>query len=66
MSVGGWFVDRFDVSWVLAAGFVMWSLAIAATALLTLNASAGSAQVDFAKSKSGSYGNRQKSLVVVA
>jgi len=30
----GWFVDRFDVNRVLAAGFVVWSLATAATGLV--------------------------------
>jgi hypothetical protein len=34
MPVGGWFVDLFDVSWVLAAGFVMWSLVIGGTGLV--------------------------------
>jgi ACS family D-galactonate transporter-like MFS transporter len=33
MAVSGWLVDRFDVNWVLAAGFVLWSLATAATGL---------------------------------
>lgn len=33
MVVSGWLVDRFDVNWVLAAGFVLWSLATAATGL---------------------------------
>ena len=27
----GWLVDRFDVNWVFAAGFLVWSLATAAT-----------------------------------
>jgi ACS family D-galactonate transporter-like MFS transporter len=30
----GWLVDRFDVKWVFAAGFFVWSMATAATALL--------------------------------
>ncbi|HVN19918.1 MAG TPA: MFS transporter [Dongiaceae bacterium] len=30
----GWLVDRFDVKWVLAAGFVLWSAATATTGLL--------------------------------
>jgi sugar phosphate permease len=25
--LAGWLVDRFDVNWVLAAGFFLWSLA---------------------------------------
>jgi MFS family permease len=33
MAVSGWLVDRFDVNWVLAAGFILWSLATAATGL---------------------------------
>jgi sugar phosphate permease len=31
MAISGWIVDRFDVNWVLAAGFVAWSLATMAT-----------------------------------
>lgn len=34
MAVSGWIVDRFDVNWVLAAGFVAWSAATAATGLV--------------------------------
>jgi ACS family D-galactonate transporter-like MFS transporter len=30
----GWLVDRFDVKWVFAAGFFLWSAATASTALL--------------------------------
>ena len=33
MAFSGWLVDRFDVNWVLAAGFILWSLATAATGL---------------------------------
>src|ERR1700730_11528877 len=33
MPVGGWMVDRFNVSWVLAVGFVVWSLATTVTGL---------------------------------
>jgi MFS family permease len=33
MIVSGWLVDRFDVSWVLAGGFVLWSLATGLTGL---------------------------------
>lgn len=29
--VSGWLVDRFEVSWVIAAGFLLWSAATAAT-----------------------------------
>lgn len=29
--VSGWLVDRFEVNWVIAAGFVIWSVATAAT-----------------------------------
>src|SRR5262244_3965361 len=29
--VSGWLVDRFNVNWVLAMGFVVWSLATAGT-----------------------------------
>src|SRR5215469_16787034 len=32
--VCGWFVDRFDVNRVIAAGFLLWSLATAATGLV--------------------------------
>ena len=32
--VSGWAVDRFDVNWVIAAGFFAWSLATATTALI--------------------------------
>jgi MFS transporter, ACS family, D-galactonate transporter len=32
--VSGWAVDRFDVNWVIAAGFVTWSLATTTTALV--------------------------------
>jgi MFS family permease len=31
MIVSGWLVDRFDVSWVLAGGFAVWSLATGLT-----------------------------------
>ncbi len=30
----GWIIDRYDVNWVLAAGFVLWSLATTATGLI--------------------------------
>jgi MFS family permease len=30
----GWLVDRFDVKWIFAAGFFLWSLATAVTGLL--------------------------------
>jgi MFS transporter, ACS family, D-galactonate transporter len=30
----GWLVDRFDVKWVFAAGFLLWSLATAVTGIL--------------------------------
>ena len=30
----GWIVDRYDVNWVLAAGFVLWSIATTATGLV--------------------------------
>lgn len=33
LAISGWIVDRFDVNWVLAAGFVVWSAATAATGL---------------------------------
>jgi ACS family D-galactonate transporter-like MFS transporter len=32
--VSGWLADRFNVNWVLAAGFTAWSLATAATGLV--------------------------------
>jgi len=32
--VSGWLVDRLDVNWVIAAGFLLWSLATAATGLV--------------------------------
>ncbi|MFB3778000.1 MAG: MFS transporter [Bryobacteraceae bacterium] len=32
--VSGWLLDRFDVNWVLAAGFLVWSVATAATGLV--------------------------------
>jgi MFS family permease len=32
--VSGWAVDRFDVNWVIAAGFLTWSLATATTAFV--------------------------------
>lgn len=31
--VSGWLVDRFNANWVLAAGFLLWSIATAATGL---------------------------------
>ncbi len=34
MTLSGWIVDRFDVNWVLVVGFVVWSLATAATGLV--------------------------------
>src|SRR5258708_12268852 len=34
LFVCGWFVDRFDVNRVLAAGFLVWSLATAATGMV--------------------------------
>src|SRR3954466_7140472 len=33
--VSGWIVDRWNVSWVMVAGFVGWSVATAATGLIT-------------------------------
>ncbi len=32
--ISGWLVDQFDVSWVIAAGFFLWSIATAATGLV--------------------------------
>lgn len=32
--VSGWLVDRFDVNWVIAAGFLLWSAATAATGFI--------------------------------
>jgi MFS transporter, ACS family, D-galactonate transporter len=32
--VSGWLVDRFDVNWVIAAGYLLWSLATATTGLV--------------------------------
>jgi len=32
--VSGWLVDRYDVNWMLAAGFTIWSAATAATGLV--------------------------------
>jgi len=32
--VSGWVIDRYDVNWVLAAGFVLWSMATTATGLV--------------------------------
>ena len=34
LAISGWIVDRFDVNWALLAGFVLWSLATAATGLV--------------------------------
>jgi MFS transporter, ACS family, D-galactonate transporter len=34
MAVSGWIVDRFDVNWVLVAGFAIWSVATAATGIV--------------------------------
>ncbi len=34
MIVSGWLVDRFDVNWVLAGGFAIWSLATGLTGLV--------------------------------
>lgn len=34
LAVSGWIVDRFDVNWVLAAGFAVWSVATAVTGLV--------------------------------
>src|SRR5258708_9454722 len=34
LSVSGWLVDRFDVNWVIAAGYLLWSLATATTGLV--------------------------------
>ena len=31
LAISGWIVDRFDVNWVLAGGFILWSLATVAT-----------------------------------
>ncbi len=33
LAFSGWLVDRFDVNWVLAIGFIIWSMATAATGL---------------------------------
>ncbi len=32
--ISGWIIDRYDVNWVLAAAFVLWSLATTATGLI--------------------------------
>jgi len=32
--VSGWLVDRFEVNWVIAAGYLVWSLATAATGIV--------------------------------
>jgi MFS family permease len=32
--VSGWLVDRFDVNWIIAGGFLLWSVATAATGLI--------------------------------
>ena len=32
--VSGWLVDRFEVNWVIAAGFLLWSVTTAATGLV--------------------------------
>ena len=34
MIVSGWLVDRFDVNWVLAGGFAIWSLATGFTGVV--------------------------------
>lgn len=34
MFFSGWLVDRFDANWVMAAGFLVWSLATTATGLV--------------------------------
>ncbi len=33
LSISGWLVDRFNVSWILAIGFLLWSGATAATGM---------------------------------
>src|SRR5258708_7580979 len=32
--IAGWLVDRFDVTWILAGGFLLWSAATSATGIL--------------------------------
>jgi MFS family permease len=32
--ISGWLVDRFDANWVIAAGFLLWSAATAATGMI--------------------------------
>jgi MFS transporter, ACS family, D-galactonate transporter len=32
--ISGWIIDRYDVNWVLAVGFVLWSMATTATGLV--------------------------------
>ena len=34
IAISGWIVDRFDVNWVLGAGFALWSVATAITGLV--------------------------------
>jgi len=34
LIVSGWIIDRYDVNWVLASGFVLWSMATTATGLV--------------------------------
>jgi len=34
LAVSGWFVDHLNVNWILAGGFVLWSVATAATGLV--------------------------------
>ena len=33
--VSGWLVDRFDVNWVIAAGYLLWSLATVTTGIVS-------------------------------
>jgi ACS family D-galactonate transporter-like MFS transporter len=34
LPLSGWLVDRFDVKWVIAGGFILWSAATAATGVV--------------------------------
>ena len=55
LIVSGWLVDRFNVNWVLAGGFLIWSLATAVTGMVHVFAALLAARLALGAGESVSY-----------
>jgi len=62
--VAGWLVDRFDVGWVLAGGFFLWSVATAATGLLHVFAALFAVRLIIGIGESVAYPSYSKIIAV--